>query len=535
MKIMQLGLALVACATFTQAEYTKIWAPRMSSQLKGASDATKPGGYWFSYNGSTYKVSPASGLPLKNNIVTNKSFLGVSGSGTFDWGAAGFDFYDNGDIEASLKTPYGSFGNNTRLCIVLDKISAAGVVKVVAKQTDTENDGKDPFVSVDLAGSQTVDIALADGFGNQSGGNAYDITKLVGLELAFQKTGSFNVLEVGLTDAGDCSAAGASPEYLLPSTTTAENPEGSAVRIWGADSANKMGTPGTDAPGYWFTTAADGPTILPATKNIPATVTKNTAMVAHTTWTYTKDGANAALGFDFMDNGTSTNKAVFDLSAYEGICVGYSANDDRVAVAIKQKGAADDGSDYVAVLGKGSGKVFLPWTDFAQPKGLVSSKYYALDLTQATGLQFVFQGFSSKLAVSELWLGNGCPAVVAEAPSAATTTTVATSSSSSSSVRSSSSARSSSSTTPVLQVAASKGFGITEIGVDHISYYVNAGQAMQVYLMGPRGDVVAKLYDGYGKGHGSIALNRGALKPGVYMVKLVAGSNSEVATLMAFR
>lgn len=522
MKPILLTIAFSVFAGLASADYLKLWEPSMGSQLKGATTATQEGGYWFTYGSPTFTVSPASEMPLKNNISTNDA-LSVTATGTLGWGAAGFDFYNNGDIDASEKTPY-DFGGYTGVCVVLEAASSADVIEIRAKQTDTQNDGTDPAFKGIAKGNSTIYISLNTGF---TGSSPYDLSKVTGLELAFKKVGSFSVKELGLTTLSDCSEAGLNTSLTIP-TTTAE--DDNAFKIWDASYTNQVKNSSestTPNGGYWFTVAQSGPTIAPAkSADIIATVAENTAMVAQVTWKYLTDAAVAALGFDFFDNGTSANKEAMDLSAYEGVCAVYSASNDRIQLALKHKGAVEDGSDYFVRLGSGNGKVFIPWTDFQQPAGAAST--YDKDLTQITGMQFVFAGFSADLAVSELYLGSGCPASVAEAPEASSTTIITTKPSSSSATTPSSSSQANA----VLSQTASSELNLHRVSPSHISFFVAAGQMASLELYSPQGERVQTLFNGLSQGNMNVAWNQGALKPGIYWLRLSSGSQVRMKSVV---
>lgn len=532
------GIALVGLTGLASADYLKLWEPKMNSQLQGASSGTQSGGYWFTYGGTTGKVDPLPELPLKNNIATNDA-LKVTASGTWDWGAAGFDFFDSGSSTTKPvdKDTYAWGTTYTGMCFVFSNVSAADMVQVVAKQTNTLDDGTDPASAFVPAGTnQKFFVSLTNGFTNVAGGPTYDLTKITGLELAFKKIGTFTLTEFGLTTGIDCSEAGQSSLITIPSSTSEMSSSGSSVKIWEASNSNQIVNPAATSSassGYWFTLAKSGPTITPTSgANLIATVTANAAMVAKVVWKYTTDAAVAALGFDFFNNGTATTKKAMDLSAYEGTCVVYSATNDRVNLVLKQNGVADDGSDYAVTLGAGNGKVFIPWSSFAQPAGATTT--YAQDLTAINAMQFVFKG-SASIAISEMWLGDGCPATVTAAPDAATIK-ISAASSSSSKPSSSSAKPSSSSTKPssssaasaVLGATSSHDFGISAVSGGKVQFFAQGSREVSLDVYSMQGNLVANLFHGKASGNMTASWNQNAVQQGVYMLRLTSGSEVRV-------
>jgi len=533
------GIALVGLTGLASADYLKLWEPKMNSQLQGASTGAKSGGYWFTYGGVTGKVDPLKELPLKNNIATNDA-LKVTASGTWDYGAAGFDFFDSGSSSTLPidKAPYAWGNTYTGMCFVFSNVSAADMIKVVAKQTDTKDDGKDPASAFVPAGStqQKFFVSLTNGFTAVSGGPTYGLAKITGLELAFSKIGTFTLTEVGLTTGTDCSEAGQSSLITIPSSTSEMSSSGSSVKIWEASNSNQIVNPAATSSassGYWYTLAKSGPTIAPTSgANLISSVTANAAMVAKVVWQYTTDAAVAALGFDFFNNGSATTKKAMDLSAYAGTCVVYSATNDRVNLVLKQNGVADDGSDYAVTLGAGNGKVFIPWTSFAQPVGATTT--YSQDLTEINAMQFAFKG-SASIAISEMWLGDGCPATVTKAPDAASIKITAASSSSakpsSSSAKPSSSSTkpsSSSAASAVLGATSSHDFGISAVSGGKVQFFAQGSREVSLDVYSMQGTLVTNLYHGKASGNMTASWNQNAVQQGVYMLRLTSGSEVRV-------
>lgn len=152
-----------------------------------------------------------------------------------------------------------------------------------------------------------------------------------------------------------------------------------------------------------------------------STVNKNHVLKATVSST-----AETAAGFGF---GWANKEAAIDLSAYQGVCLTYSAT-QKFRMDFKQSTIKDYNYNGVEIPAQSSiDTLYIPFSEFAQEDWGDATVEVAFDLTKQTGVQFGYKksfattSTTNTITISAISLGSSCsnhaPAVKATAATTA--------------------------------------------------------------------------------------------------------------------
>jgi hypothetical protein len=180
---------------------------------------------------------------------------------------------------------------------------------------------------------------------------------------------------------------------------------------------------------------------------------------------------------------------------------------------------------YTALIGAGS-KVYVPFLAMKNPSWASATQTPAKDFTKAVALGFAAQG-NATFSMTELGLAKTASDCASMTASTSPTTVVTTAASSSSTKVSSSSA-----VTSVLTTALSNGFGFTLTSASAVSFHTDSPRMVTLNVYNTAGTLVRSLYQGQANGDMSMQMGK-ALRPGVYIYRLVSGADIRTTTVVS--
>jgi len=235
----------------------------------------------------------------------------------------------------------------------------------------------------------------------------------------------------------------------------------SPVLIWnGTDRTNQITF--NDDGGYWYSYADATSTVSPLSDNFLTHIQQ--LRYINATFNIASGSAKyAAVGFDWVDNGTSAIKTPVDLSGHTGLCLTYSSNKE-FSVALKQNGI-DDGCPtyrYRLPVASETSTINILWSQFTSEGTWGGAAcVYSMDLSKQDALHFQQKtSGSSNLKIYKVGFAGNCGPVTVSSSSAQASS--ASLSSSSAIVRSSSSKGTSSST------QSSSAAGVSSSGINQL-------------------------------------------------------------------